>query len=592
MPTVNGLGPREDTLPDMFFARAAAAEQMPFLHERRNGVWRKTSWFKMADNVLVMATALKQRGITPGDRVILVSENRSEWIVAELAIMLVGAISVPLFTTNTAIDFEYLVQDSGARAVICSTSKLAAQLFTPAQESASCHLMVVMEPGQLRRHPAGLAIVNWDQMMTEGRRGKPNNKTGFPSGNPDDVCSILYTTNNTDKPRGVMLTHRSIMANLAGCEGLLREVGLGQDVFLSMLPFSHAYEHSVGLYFPIHLGAQIHILPRPEALNSTIADVRPTIMTTVPRLLELLRDRIRQNFVQRGALALFLFEKAISLGTKKLQGETLTLIERIQNTAADIFIRRAVRARLGGRLKAFVSGGAALDPSIGYFFLALGIRPLQGYGKTEASSVITANPPSHIKIETVGTPLAGVSVQLTQTGELCVKGPLVMAGYWNDPIGTSKALRDGWYHTGDLAEIHEDGYITLTGRKNDVIVNTNGEDISPSKVEAILEAQREIAFACVFGNRQPFLTAVICPSDIVIRQFGDRQERIKEQLQEAVATANVTLSQVERIRTFIVADDIFSQENKLLSASGRKRRSAIIAAYEERLIGLYRRPRR
>lgn len=591
MPTVNGLGPKEDTLTDMFFARATAAEQMPFLHERRNGVWRKTSWFKIADNVLVMATALKQRGITPGDRVALVSENRTEWIVAELAIMLVGAISVPLFTTNTAIDFHYLIQDSGARAVICSTSKLAAQLLASAQESTACHLMVVMEPGQLRRHPAGLAIVNWDQMMIEGRRGKPNHNEAFPSGKPDDVCCILYTTNNTEKPRGVMLTHRSIMANLAGCEGLLREVGLGQDVFLSMLPFSHAYEHSVGLYFPIHLGAQIHILPRPEALNSTISDIRPTIMTTVPRLLELLRDRIRQNFVQRGAFSMFLFEKAISLGTKKIRGEKLTILETIQNIAADIFIRRTVRSRLGGRLKAFVSGGAALDPSIGYFFLALGIRPLQGYGKTEASSVITANPPSNIKIETVGTPLAGVSVQVTQTGELCVKGPLVMAGYWNDPVGTSKALRGGWYHTGDLAEIHDDGYITLTGRKHDIIVNTNGEDISPSKVEAILEAQRHITFACVYGNRYPFLTAVICPSDIVRRQFGDRQERMRDIIQDAIATANVSLSPTERIRSFIIADETFHQDNKLLTASGKKRRSAIIAAYEDRLIGLYRRPR-
>lgn len=591
MPMVSGLGPRENTLTDMFFARADAAEQLPFLQERRNGAWRSTSWFKMSDNVIVMATALRQRGITPGDRVALISENRSEWVVAELAIMLVGAISVPLFTTNTASDFQYLIKNCGARAVICSTAKLAARLLTAAQESQDCHLMVVMEPGQLRRHPAGLAIVNWDQMMTEGRRGKPSSRNVFPTGKADDVCCILYTTNNADKPRGVMLTHRSIMANLAGCEGLLREVGLGQDVFLSMLPFSHAYEHSVGLYFPIHLGAQIHILNRPEALNSAISDVRPTIMTTVPRLLELLRDRIRQNFVQRGALSMFLFDKAITLGTKKLQGEPLTFLETVQNKIADIFIRRTVRTRLGGRLKAFVSGGAALDPNIGYFFMALGVRPLQGYGKTEASSVITANPPKKIKIETVGPPLAGVSVKLSQTGELCVKGPLLMAGYWNDPINTSKALRDGWYHTGDLAEIGKDGYITLTGRKHDIIVNSIGENIAPSKVEAMLESQRDIAFACVYGNRHPFLTAVICPSEFLYKRFGDRDDKMKAQIQEALATANVALPQIERIRSFIIADEMFSQENKLLSASGRKRRTAITTAYEDRLNSLYKRAR-
>ena len=591
MPKVNGLGPSENNLTEMFFARAEPAQESPFLWERRSGTWRSTSWFKMSDNVLVMATALRQRGITKGDRVALVSENRSEWVVADLAIMLVGAISVPLFTTNSATDFQYLINNCGARAVICSTARLASKLLSAAQDSDGCHLMVIMEPGQMRRRPAGLAIVNWDQMMTEGRRGKISYHTGFPASNPDDVCCILYTLNNTEKPRGVMLTHRSIMANLAGCEGLLRELGLGHEVFLSMLPLSHAYERSVGLFFPIHLGAQIHFLGRPEGIASALIDVKPTIMTAVPRLFEVLQERIRQGFVQRGAVSMYFFDRAIQLGTKKQQGSALTLWETIENKLADILVRRVVKARFGGRLKAVVSGGAALDSGIGNFFLALGIRLLQGYGKTETSPVITANPPSNIQIETVGTPLTGVTVKLSQTGELCVKGPLVMAGYWNDPVATSKALRDGWFHTGDLADIRSDGYISLTGRKHDIIVNSSGENISPSKVESLLQAQREIGHAFIYGNRQPFLTAVICPSQAVLRQFKDRPERIQALMKDTIDTANISLSQSERIRSFIIAEDAFSQDNKLLSPSGRKRRTAITAAYEDRLIGLYRRPR-
>ena len=591
MPTVNGLGPKENTLTDMFFARASKAQENPFLWQRRNGDWRSTSWFRISDNVLVMATALRQRGITPGDRVAIVSENRSEWVVADLAIMLIGAISVPLFTTNTATDFQYLITNCGARAVICSSAKLASKLLSAAQDSSNCHLMVIMEPGQLRGRLAGLAIVNWDQMMTEGRRGKVSTHRDFPAGKPDDVCSILYTSNNTDKPRGVMLTHRSIMANLAGCEGLLREVGLGHEIFLSILPLNHAYERSVGLFFPIHLGAEIHFMGRPEGLTKALTDVRPTIITAVPRFFELLQDRIRQTFVQRGSISMYFFNRAITLGTKKIQNQKLSAREYIENKLADILIRRVVKSRFGARLKAVVSGGASLDPAIGEFFLALGIRILQGYGKTEASSVITANPPFNIKIETVGLPLTGVAVKLTPTGELCVQGPLIMAGYWNDPVATKKALRNGWFHTGDLAEIRADGYISLTGRKHDIIVNSSGEDISPSKVESILEAQREISHAVVYGNRQPFLTAVICPSETLSKQFEGRPERLKEQIQEALASANVSLSRTERIRSFVISDETFSQENKLLTASGRKRRSAILAAYEERINGLYRKPK-
>ena len=591
MPKIGGLGPAEATLVDMFFARAETARETPFLWERRSGSWRATSWYKLADDVLVMATALRQRGIVPGDRVAIISENRKEWVISDLAIMLVGAVSVPLFTTNTAPDFSYLIEDSQVRAVICSTTKLVGQVLAAAQDASECHLMIVMEPSQMLRRPSGLAIVSWDQMLTEGRRAKPSAHTAFPSADTDDVCCIIYTSNNTDKPRGVMLTHRSIMANLAGCEGLLREIGLGQDVFLSMLPLSHAYEHSVGLFFPIHLGGQIYILPRPEAISSALIEVRPTIMAAVPRLFEVMQERIRQVFANKSPFQKHMFARAIELGTKRLKTGKLTLAERAEDMVAEWVIRRPIRQRFGGRMKAFVSGGAALDPGSGYFFLSLGLRILQGYGQTEASPVITANPPQKIQIETVGLPLVGVEVKLTPSGELCVRGPLVMAGYWNNPVATRKNLQDGWLHTGDLAEIHSDGYISLTGRKHDVIINSGGDNISPSKVESILESQPEIEHAMVFGNRQPFLTAVISPAPYLLEALADKPEKKDRILREAVATANAGLSQLERIRSFVIADDPFTIGNKMLTASGRKRRTAIASSFNDRIENLYRRRR-
>ncbi len=243
------------------------------------------------------------------------------------------------------------------------------------------------------------------------------------------------------------------------------------------------------------------------------------------------------------------------------------------------------------------SGGAALDPNSGFFFLALGIRLLQGYGQTEASPVITANPPRAIRIETVGKPLVGVELGLTQSGEIKVRGPLVMVGYWNDPVASRKVLRGGWLYTGDLGTITPDGYLILTGRKKDIIINSGGENISPTKVEAILESGSEIEQAVIFGNRKPFLTALITPSAGLLSQLGKQvgpnsgpdQARLQRRLQEAVDTANASLSPIERIRSFLITDEPFSLDNKCLTASGQIRRAHITRIYGERMEQLYRR---
>ena len=601
MPKIEGLGPAEQSLPEMFFNRAEKMAEAPFVWHRHRGRWAAVSWKRMADQVLTLAAALRQRGITSGTRVAILSENRPEWVAADLAIMLLGAISVPLFTTHSQTDLAWLLAHSGARAVICSDEKLAGRVEAAAQDCPECYLLVVMEPGKLLQYPAGLAVVSLDQMLAEGRQAGSVQPGDFPKLKTGDVACIIYTSGAHEQPKGAMLTHRSIMANLAGAEGLLRDLSLGDEVFLSMLPLSHAYEHSVGLFFPIHISAQIYFLNRPEALTSTLLDVRPTIMTAVPRLYEVLQDRMRQVFRAKGPLQRRMLERAIELGTLAAKAEPLSLGQTIENRLLDLLVRRPIRNRFGGRLKAFVSGGAALDPNSGFFFLALGIRLLQGYGQTEASPVITANPPRAIRIETVGKPLAGVELGLTQSGEIKVRGPLVMAGYWNDPVASRKVLRGGWLYTGDLGTITADGYLMLTGRKKDIIINSGGENISPTKVEAILESGSEIEQAVIFGNRKPFLTALITPSAGLLAQLGKQadpnigpnagpnQARLQRRLQEAVDTANASLSPIERIRSFLITDEPFSLDNKCLTASGQIRRAHIARIYGERMEQLYRR---
>ena len=589
MPQIQGLGPKEHTLCEMFFNRAKSHPTHPFIWTKQDNEWISHSWSDIASQVEIIASALAQRGITAGARVAILCENRREWIISDLAIMSIGAISVPLFTTYTQTDITYLLSHSGARAIICSNPHLTSIAETAAQDSPNCYLMVVIEPSKLLYHSLSLAIVSWENLIEEGKQALEKSVFCSPDMSVDDVCCIIYSSDGDEKPKGAMLTHRSIMANLAGAEGLLRDLSLGREVFLSMLPLSHAYEHSVGLFFPIHIRAEIYLLHRPEALSSAILEVKPTIMTAVPRLYEILRDRIYASYQYKGVLDRKMLERAVILGKKSLKNEPLTILEKLENSYLNLTVRRHIKARLGGRLKAFVSGGAALDPNIGYFFLALNIRILQGYGQTEASPVITANPPKQIKIETVGKLLVGVEAKLTSLGEICIRGDLVMKGYWDDPIATKKKLRDGWLFTGDIATFHPDGYISLTGRKKDIIINSGGDNISPVKVETVLQAHPDIAQAMAYGNQHAYITALITPSKTLCKSTNYDQEQITKRISDAIKTANARLSTLEKVRNFITSDEPFTTENEGLTASGQIKRQQITQLYFERLEQLYQR---
>ncbi len=589
MPQIQGLGPKEDTLCEMFFNRAKRQPNHAFIWTKQEYDWVSHSWGDVANQVEIIASALAQRGITAGARVAILSENRLEWIIADLAIMSIGAISVPLFTTYTQTDITYLLSHSGARAIICSNSELTALAETAAQDSRDCYLMVVIEQSKLLYHSLNLAIVGWSELIEEGRVAIAHCEFQSPEMSADDVCCIIYSSDGDEKPKGAMLTHRSIMANLAGAEGLLRDLSLGRDVFLSMLPLSHAYEHSVGLFFPIHIRAEIYLLHRPETLSSAIIEVKPTIMTAVPRLYEILRDRIHASYRHKGILNRKMLDRAVYLGRKNVQKEPLTLLEKIENSYLNLTVRRHINARLGGRLKAFVSGAAALDPNIGYFFLALNVRILQGYGQTEASPVIAANPPKKIKIETVGKLLVGVEAKFTKLGEICIRGDLVMKGYWNDPVATKKKLRDGWLLTGDIGTFHPDGYISLTGRKKDIIINSGGDNISPVKIETVLEAHSDIDQAMAYGNQHSYITAVITPNHLLAKKLQYDQTEIANTISEAIKTANARLSSLEKVRSFILSEEPFSIENECLTASGALKRQQINQLYSERLEQLYQR---
>ena len=397
-----------------------------------------------------------------------------------------------------------------------------------------------------------------------------------------------------------MLSHGAILCNCQGAVEILRPLGIEDNVFLSFLPLSHAYEHSGGQFFPISIAAQIYYAEGADTLVQNLAEAKPTIVTAVPRLYEVMHGRIAKAMEKMSGLRRRLFERALELGRKAYEHPgSLSLAERIENKVLDLLVRKKAAQRFGGRLKAFVSGGAPLNYEVGLFFTALGVRLLQGYGQTEAAPVISANPVHRIKLHTVGPPMHGVEVKLAEDGEILVRGELVMQGYWGDPEATARTIRDGWLHTADVGRIDEDGYIEITDRKRDLIVVSGGDNVSPQKVEGFLTLEPEIGQAMVVGDKRPFIVALLIPDkewaqgwakekgkrDDIAELVGDKDFRAA--IQAAVDRVNRRLSVIERVRQFILAAEPFSLENGMMTPTLKIRRHVIRQTWGPKLDALY-----
>ncbi len=414
-----------------------------------------------------------------------------------------------------------------------------------------------------------------------------------------DLACLIYTSGTGGTPKGVMLSHGSIIVNCMGAYTLLLELGLGQERFLSFLPLSHAYEHTGGQFFPISLGAEIFYAEGMDQLGANMAEASPTIMTAVPRLYEVMRMRILSGVDRAGGTKAKLFHRAVALGTKRYEGERLTILEWVENHILTLLVRRKVAKRFGGRLKALVSGGAPLNYDVGTFFVALGVRLLQGYGQTEAGPVISCNQPSRIRLRSVGPPMKGVEVRIADDGEILVKGELVMLGYWNDPASTATAIRDGWLHTGDIGVIDEDGCIRITDRKKDLIVNSGGDNVSPQRVEGYLTLQPEIAQAMVYGDRRPHLVGLLVPAADAALAWAKEHGKptdletlvadpdFRKFISEAIDRVNRDLSQIEKVRRFALIADAFTVNNEMATPTLKIRRHAILAKYGKMLHDLY-----
>ncbi|MEP3422517.1 MAG: AMP-dependent synthetase/ligase [Erythrobacter sp.] len=592
---------RATNLVELFLKRADQKGDAPFLGRKEDGQWTTQSWREVADQVCLLAESLRGMGLNEGDRVALVSENRPEWCMADLAIMAAGCISVPTYITNTERDHAHILDNSGARAVFVSNEKLLAPLVGAIGRTGIVEHVIGIE--DLHRKQSGsFEYHNWDGLVAgdaaAARAAVETRLSGIGRG---DTACLIYTSGTGGAPRGVKQHHGAILCNIAGAADIvIDDFGVDNERFLSFLPLSHAYEHTAGQYLPIALYGEIFYSEGLEKLASNIEEVQPTIMVVVPRLFEVLRTRIIKQIEKQGAVANFMMDKALKISENSSEGK-----KRKRDQPLDFLVEKTlrpkIRTKFGGRIKAMVSGGAPLNPEVGNFFDAMGLTMLQGYGQTESGPIMSCNrPAAGLKMDTVGPPMRGVEVKIAEDGEILCRGELVMHGYWQNDAETARTIVDGWLHTGDIGHLDANGRIVITDRKKDMIVNDKGDNVAPQKIEGMLTLQPEIAQAMVSGDKRPYVVGLIVPDAEWALEWARANDEkfdlkalqdlpaFKNAVRVALDRTNKDLSVVEKVRQFAFADEAFSIENEEMTPSMKIRRHKIRDRYQDKINGLYR----
>ena len=583
----------------MFFEKSKEMKDKPYLWKKNNNEFESLSWKNVELLVKSIARSLIGLGVLKGDRVVILSENRPEWQIADLAIMSIGAITVPVYTTSTTADYSHVINHSGARCMIISSHELCLKALPALESSTDCKNIIKINDDK-NTYDNPVNILQWSELIKSQENQNYNFEDEIKSIKRIDTACIIYTSGTGGNPKGVMLSHGAMLSNCTGAQVLLKNLleGMDEIKFLSWLPLSHSYEHTLQ-FFTLGIGAQVYYSEGIDKLVINMGEVSPHFMTAVPRFYDSLHTRISQGLKKQGKLSQALFATTLRLGKKKYNGEKLSFIESFTNSILDKLVRRKVNKRFGGSLKALISGGSALNFEVGLYLTALGLPLLQGYGQTETAPVVSANPPEKVKLDTVGPLFHGVKVKIADDGEILVSGENVMNGYWNDPDATSKTLIDGWVHTGDIGEFDEENYLKITDRKKDILVNAGGDNISPSRVEAKLDIQSEIAQSMLYGDFKNYLVAVIVPDkDFAINwakenskdeNFGSivKDENFNKVMKEVVNKVNKNLSVIEQVRKFILIDHEFTIENSMMTPSMKVRRFAVKDKYGDQLEDLY-----
>ena len=560
-----------NNLLELFFVQYQNQNEKNILLSSLKETNNQFSWEKTFLSIKKLADEIKKYTLKD-DRCLLISENRPEWFISDLAIMLSSSITVPAYTTYSERDYDYIINDCKPNVVFVSSQEQYNKIKNIIKKNNFIKKIFSFENLDLDEDK----YLNINKLFLN----LDYNDKNIPEVDlvrKDPAC-IIYTSGTQGNPKGVILSHGGILNNCEGALEILRPLISDQTRFLTWLPLSHSYEHTVQ-FAQISVAAKIFYAESIEKLVKNMNDCSPQIMTAVPRFYQNLYQKINSTFNKATGIKKKLILKMLDLGSKKLNKQKLSLFEKIVDSILEKLVRKKIKAQFGGCLKTFVSGGGALDKEIGTFLNAIGLPTLQGYGLTETSPVVSCNPIHDIRVETVGPPFKGNEVKIAEDGEILVKGENVMLGYWNKQEETEKVLKDGWLYTGDIG-IFENGYLKITDRKKDILITPGGDNISPSKIENELVNSELIDQAIVYGDNKPYLVALLV--------LVDEKKNISEiQIKQEIEKINNNLGRIENIKKFFITDEKFSIENGMLTPTMKLKRYKIIQKYKNKFKNLY-----
>ena len=529
---------------------------------KKKKYWESLNFYETSKRINKIISFFTEKKIKKGDRIFLLSNNRVEWVEFDLAIMMVGGITVPSFVTNNRTDNEYIIKDSKPKFIILENESVYKKNENFLNKLINKIIFIDSTQN----------FMDYEKIILKKSRKIRKIKVS-----KNDISSIIYTSGTTGNPKGVVLTHKSIMHNLIGASELISDFNLKNERFISFLPLSHSYERMAGLYFPILIGAEIYFCSSTDKLLTEIKEVKPTILSAVPRLYENIFTKIKSQVKKSNFIISYLLRKSflnIETETKKIN-----FIEKLLIMFFLRFIlKRKVLGIFGNKIKVLISGGAALNPTVGFFFKKLGISLLQGYGQTEASPLISCNRKNNNNPNTVGRAVKNVNVKISNYGEILVSGDNLMLGYWKLKKLTNETIKNGWLHTGDLGKIDDEGRIIITGRKKELIVTSGGENISSQRIENMFLNFEEISHAIIFGDGKPFLIALIRVSD----------EHKNVNLKRLIENLNKNLNTIEKIRKFILMDIEPTYENGLMTQTMKIKKEKVFLRYKNQIDSLYR----
>ncbi|HEY7684838.1 MAG TPA: long-chain fatty acid--CoA ligase [Gemmatimonadales bacterium] len=584
------------TLTQLFFASVDRhAERRPAaLRSKVGGVWQAITHKELAQRVVAAAVGLRELGIRPGDRVSILSETRAEWAIADYACLCAQAADVPIYPTLTAKQTEYILRDSGAVGVFCSTAEQVTKALEIKNNLPALRHVIAFEPEAKR--PGVLTLAELEARGNAAAAKYPRAREEALAVSPDAIATLIYTSGTTGEPKGVILTHNNLWSNV---QAALQVMALtNQDECLAMLPLSHVYERMVD-YTLMDAGVIINYAESFDKVGPNLLEVRPTIVLSVPRLYEKVYARVLESALSGSALKRKIFFWAKKAGD---DWATLALDQRpipaglaFKHRIADRLVFSKLRARTGGRIRFFISGSAPLSPEIAKFFFSAGLPVLEGYGLTETSPVLTLNPLARPKIGSVGPVVPGVQIKIAADGEVLAKGPNIMQGYYNKPEATAEAIdADGWFHTGDIGEMDPDGYLKITDRKKDLIKTAGGKYIAPQPIENQVKLNKFVANAVLLGDKRKFSIILVVPNYEALEPwakgeglpFGSRRELIalpavQQKVEAEVNSRLGDLARFERPKKVVLLEQDFTIEAGELTPTLKVKRRVVEKRYQE-----------